>query len=570
MPRLFQTLALGSLLLLLTGCESGSDSTFTFSSTDSSTKDNDPVLYSAPTRANNSGCLSAGALATPTANDPLLAEQWHLKNTGQKAFSHCAGIADNSINLPETVWAETTGAGINVAVLDTDIDYAHPDLSANLDTLNSVDFSTTNNTGDHATSVAGIIAAEKDNGRGGAGVAPEATLQGFNILNSDNSYTNWNKALGKTGEPSARVDIFNQSFGYGKVANIADYDTTIASFYQDGVETLRSGKGALYFKSAGNYYSEYGACVSLSTNDYGLPCQNANMDVDNNIPYNIVVAAVNAAGKAASYSSSGSSVLFSAPGGEFGVNYPAIITTDDLDNNTSVNGQTGYTHKFNGTSSAAPMASGVAALILQANPSLGWRDVRHIMLTTADKIDSAINPATLDLGSGGTVTAEPTWQNNGAGHHYHNWYGFGRINAQAAVAAAKNYTGNLPAQQRKSQGPASLEASIPDKSSTGISTVFSVLEADKITVESVQVSVNLSHSYLSDLQIQLTSPSGMKSVLMTPLNGMNSSVSGQDIVLLSQAFYGENSLGNWTLQVIDINNGDTGTLHSGSMTIYGH
>ncbi|MDX1319049.1 MAG: proprotein convertase P-domain-containing protein, partial [Oceanospirillum sp.] len=300
------------------------------------------------------------------------------------------------------------------------------------------------------------------------------------------------------------------------------------------------------------------------------PCQSANMDPDNNIPYNMVVAALNAKGMASSYSASGSSVLFSAPGGEYGVNNPAIITTDDINNNSSVNGQNGYTSKFNGTSSATPMVSGVAALILAKNPNLGWRDVRHILISSAKKVDNDIAAAMLIWETGETLTTEPTWQTNSAGYHFHNWYGFGLINAQAAVEAAGNYGSNLPAQQTKYQTSGTLNQAIPDNSNTGTSHILSVSEAEKLTVESVQIRLMLSHLYLSDLQVQLTSPNGMKSVLMTPRNGMGTSISNKEMVLLSQAFYGENSLGDWKLEVFDTNGGDTGTLHSWSMTIYGH
>ncbi len=507
-----------------------------------------------------------------TGLDPLLSQQWHLENTGQKAYSQSSGTAGEDLNIPTSLWNQVTGQGVKVAVLDTCIDYAHPDLAANLDQTNSVDFSQSTKTGDHATSVAGIIAAERNNGRGGSGIAPEASILGFSILNSDNSYSNWEKALGKVGEPSENVDIFNQSFGYAKVSQVYSYDTSFHSFYKWGVENLRDSKGSLYFKSAGNYYENYGnVCGSsgVQANANNLPCQNANMDPDNNIPYNMIVSALNAKGISSSYSSTGSSVVFSAPGGEYGVNNPAIIAPTDLDNNSSVDGESGYTSKFNGTSSASPMAAGVAALILEKKSALGWRDVRHIMITTADKVDDTHPASTLNV-NGSDITTEPAWQNNGAGYHYHNWYGFGRINAQAAVTAAGSYGSNMATQQIKTLASGTLNQAIPDNSATGSSHTLTVAPGNDLTVESVQVKLTLSHTYVSDLQIQLTSPSGMVSVLMTPRNAMGTAVTNQELVLLSQAFYGEDSLGDWTLEVFDTNSGDTGTLHSWSMTVYGH
>lgn len=567
MYRLTFTL-FSSCLIALTGCGGGSDSNSFFDPGSGSDSGSSSSYDSnVPSRA-DSYCIHTNIARTGlTANDPLLPQQWYLINTGQNAYSSCAGIAGNDINLPESLWSDVTGSGVNVGILDTEIDSSHPDLTLS----GSVDYDGATFVGDHATSVAGIIGAIKNNNKGGSGIAPEASLYGFNILNSDNQYSTWYGALGETGKLSASLDIFNQSFGYGKVAQPQSYDTNMHSFYENGVETLRSGKGALYFKAAGNNYSEYNnVCTGLNTNDFGLPCQNASMDPDNNIPYNMVVAAVNAKGKASSYSSSGSSVIFSAPGGEYGVNNPAIIAPTDLENNSTVDGNDDYTKKFNGTSSASPMAAGVAALILEKKPTLGWRDVRHIMLTTADKIDSSIPAAVLTWNNGQRLTAEPAWQNNGAGHHYHNWYGFGRINAQAAVTAAGSYGSNLPAQQTKTETSPTLNLAIPDNSATGTSYTLTVASGNNLTVESVQVKLEFSHTYVSDLQIQLTSPSGMVSVLMTPRNGMGVAVTNQELVLLSQAFYGEDSLGDWTLEVFDTNGDDTGTLHDWSMTVYGH
>ncbi len=557
-------------LFLLSAC--GDESNYIFLQEEDDAPVNlTSVTYKTPVPVRRNGtCLAASASPTTLANDPLLAQQWHLSNTGQNAFSNCAGIAGNDINLPESLWNDVTGSGIKVGVLDNDIDMLHPDLSANLDSANSIDFIDTEFSGDHATSVAGIIAAEKNNAIGGAGVAPEASIRGFSILHSDNTNTSWATALGQSGTKSGELDIFNQSFGYVKIESIIggySYSESFESYYKNGVQNLRDGKGALYFKAAGNYFEDYGVCESLESNRHGLPCQSANMDPDNNIPYNMVVAALNAKGMASSYSASGSSILFSAPGGEDGVNNPAIITTDD---NSSVNDQNGYTSKFNGTSSATPMVSGVAALILAKNPSLGWRDVRHILISSAKKVDNNIAAAMLIWETGETLTTEPTWQTNNAGYHYHNWYGFGLINAQAAVDAAENYGSNLPAQQTKYKASGTLNQAIPDNSNTGTRHILSVSETEKLTVESVQIRLMLSHPYLSDLQVQLTSPSGMKSVLMTPRNGMGTSISNKEMVLLSQAFYGENSLGDWTLEVFDTNGDDTGTLHNWSMTVYGH
>ena len=84
-----------------------------------------------------------------------------------------------------------------------------------------------------------------------------------------------------------------------------------------------------------------------------------------------------------------------------------------------------YTNSFGGTSSATPLVSGVIALMLDANPNLTARDVQHILVRTS--------PRRSNPGDSG-------WTNNGAGFHVNHKYGFGGIDAQAAVALAKTWT----------------------------------------------------------------------------------------------------------------------------------
>lgn len=85
------------------------------------------------------------------------------------------------------------------------------------------------------------------------------------------------------------------------------------------------------------------------------------------------------------------------------------------------------TSTFGGTSAAAPLVAGVVALILQANPELGWRDVQHIFVNT-----SKITDAT-----------DSDWFTNGGGFRHNHKYGFGLVNAEAAVESARTHA-NLP------------------------------------------------------------------------------------------------------------------------------
>src|SRR5262249_39652117 len=136
---------------------------------------------------------------------------------------------------------------------------------------------------------------------------------------------------------------------------------------------------------------------------------------------------------------------------------PAMVTTDQsgctlgfssqifnngsfFDNASAPNGNVlnaacNYTNAMNGTSSATPVTVGVISLILEATPALTWRDVKHILASTARQAD-ALRPAVAVALVGGSYVAEPAWTVNHASptpFKFHNWYGFGMVDAAAAV-----------------------------------------------------------------------------------------------------------------------------------------
>lgn len=505
--------------------------------------------------------------------DPLLASQWHLLNDGTQGRT-----IKQDINLQSSLWDEVTGSGVKIAVVDTSIDYSHPDLQPNLDLTNSCQFGVSPS-GGHATSVSGLIGAVKDNALGGSGVAPGSKIQGYNTLDVETTVAIWQTSLSATSTRNSDIDIFNMSLGYGVETTPITYADYIEAITKTGTESGRSGLGALYFKAAGNHFenpSDNSACTVTDYHSTDLPCQGSALDPDNNIPYMMVVSALNADGTRASYSSSGANVLFSAPGGGDGA---GIVTTNDINLTTDIDdmdGYEGYTNAFAGTSAATPVTSGVAALILEANPNLGWRDVRDILIRTADKVDESASAVVIGNTDGAvnsstapTTTVDLAWRDNAAGLSYHNYYGFGRINAVKAVESAKAYTTNLPAMLNATSTNSSV-GTIADDISVPLSSLLAA-PAGVTTVESVQVVLTLSHPYVSDLMIKLTSPSGTESILLTPRNALNTEINNYDLTLLSQTFYGENAAGSWQLQIYDTH-GDSygaGTLHSWSMTIFG-
>lgn len=533
-------------------------------------------------------------------SDPLYALQWHLNNTGQRTFSDAGGITDEDLNINAVTNAGIIGTGVIVAVVDEGMEIAHPDLVANVVVGGSYDYvgndsdpTNPSTMGDHGTSVGGIIAATGWNNIGVRGVAPDASLKGFNFLRNQ-TLSNYIDALGgASAAPSADVDIFNLSFGTNTTTAFR-LNTLLEAQLKDGVTNLRSGKGASYVKSAGNGFNGFSlggtriTCPNAAL--LGLSCQNTAQDPLHVVPYIIGVAALNANGTTSSYSTVGATNWISAPGGEFGQNQsflgsgngqPAIMTTDQSgcsrgyvrasltaprnafeDRGThSLNSLCSYTSTFNGTSSAAPNISGVIALMLAANSALTWRGVKHILATTARQVDSD-RPAILVNG----IDVEPAWTTNSAGLTFHNAYGFGAIDAGAAVAAAQTFvTGSLGIFREGEKFSNNNNVTVPDL--TGATSAINIPNTG--TVEFIRIAIFASHTFPNDWTIALTSPSGTRSVLLPAFNAYQTWPSSE-FELASNAFYGEEQQGNWTLELFDHTNGDVGTLTSWSIRIYGH
>jgi subtilisin family serine protease len=566
--------------------------------------------------------VARAAIGPQLTTDPLADQQWYLRNTEQKAFADVGGVAGMDLHLAATYAQGWTGAGVRVAVVDSGLEIAHEDLAANIG-FGSWNFVTgttdpsppaTVTDGDHGTSVSGIIAMVYDNGRGGMGVAPGASLNGYNFLAPDGSQTirDLVRSLGSsTANPaSSSVWVFNQSFGFDETVPVPS-EPVVEAQYQDGVTHLRGGLGSLYVKAAGNGFRGYGpdaapADCSLAR-ALGVTCQNASMDGFNTLPYNVVVGALNANGVRSSYSTAGSALWVSAPGGEFGANQstlpprvppdppynpyvfaPAMVTTDQsgctlgyaqtgavvsaFDGGTPPNDQCNYTNSFNGTSSATPSTSGAIALLLDARPTLTWREVKHILAHTARRADPTIAPVVDTSLAGGDFVAEPGWTVNAAGYAFHDWYGFGAVSVDDAVAMAQGWTsGALGTFADTGWIPsAPVGLAIPDASSVGATTTLPVPATPRnLTIEAVQVEVTVIHPAPGNLGIELVSPSGTRSVLLNIKNGF-ARASGLQMVLASNAFYGESAAGTWTLKVVDGVPADVGTLSDWKIRVYGH
>lgn len=532
--------------------------------------------------------------------DPLFNYSWHLANCGQSGVSKTGGTSGIDLNLRATWSAGILGNGVKVRVSDDGLQNTHEDLTGNFPTAvarsrdyvsgdsNAAYITTTappydkltvtpNLFDNHGTSVAGLIAAVGGNGKGSRGVAPKAALSVANLLAAQVTQTTaivLNQATGTD------FDILNMSWGYGQHAITAP-TTSYESQLQTAVTTYRSGKGAILVKAAGNDFETTCNGQSSTSTCIGM----SNFDGDNTNPYQIIVAALNAKGIASTYSSPGPDIWISGFGGEYGYSSPAMLTTDRMgctygwststvstyvpfEKGGSPNTSCNYTAVFNGTSSAAPTVSGAVALMLEANPNLTWRDVRYILAKTAvpmDYVTTGTIPHPLGLSVPSGYSWELPWKTNGAGFKFHNWYGFGKVDVDAAVAMAKNYTsalGTFTEPAWVSSGTISVpvgDGTVTDAAYSQISITAGTAQAVKI--ESVRIKVSITHADVSQLALELTSPSGMRSILVNMRNSLTNVANFNENIFLSNAFFQEESAGIWTLKVIDgVADSKAGTL----------
>lgn len=551
----------------------------------------------------SSGSSGGGSNRQP---DPLASEAWHIQNTAQKSFSSNPGTAGEDISLKDALDQGWTGKDIRIAVSDSGAEVGHEDLSGNQLSGEHRNYAHNNPTywhgslplfsddDAHGTAVSGLISAVAGNGLGSHGVAPGSKFAAFSyIIPYSSSVTSASILIRTIDQTDGDFDIFNYSYGYTDCFFV-DEDPLVNESIRDGVTNLRNGKGALYVQAAGNGYVGYvGDC--LGTSSLTIYAGNTNSSSDLATPHKIIAAAVNANGVSSSYSTPGSGIWISAPGGEYGTTTPAMVTTDisgcsrgySVTNYSlnafnrgshSLNSGCNYTSMMNGTSSATPVTSGVIALMLEANPALSWRDVKHILAVTADKVDFSLteeitHPIGMDLTG---YVYDLKWVKNAANLEFSNWYGFGRINALTAVLMANNYTFPLGAYETTSNpnhegwyyDSGTIAAAIPDNSATGVSHTLQIRH--NFFVEAVQLKITTDHPRPSDLAVHLISPSGTESRLLLINSNLQSSALSEDKLLLTNAFYGEESLGNWTIKVVDGSGSETGSLTNWKIQIHGH
>jgi subtilisin-like proprotein convertase family protein len=436
--------------------------------------------------------------------------------------------------------ADPTGQGITLAVIDDGFQIDHPDFRDQYDATLDYDWVSQDSdpspkkSDNHGTPVMGVA----------HDWASEATLVGLRIGYGGNGDP-WQYA--DAIEDAARFDVANGSWGYS--THFTDDFTSpvfyeMAAAYETGVETGRGGLGTIYVSAAGN-----SARSGDDVNHHNI--QNA--------IETIAVGAVDSAGEIARFSTPGAAVLVVAPG----VNVSASDRT----------GKAGFVSgdavTASGTSFSAPAVSGIVARMLEANPTLGWRDVQEI-LALSGRYFASSKPETdwQETGAEGV---------NGGGFHSSRAFGFGEVDAHAAIRLAETWTDQSTSANMTTltvaadPALAASGAAIPDRGS--VSRGLQV--TGDMIVEQIEVSLRIDHDDREQLRVVLVSPDGTESALIdTPnkgpgMSGRSSTDADIDFTVTSNEFWGETAAGEWTLRVEDLEGGVVGTLESWDLTLHG-
>ncbi|KAM7539931.1 hypothetical protein Aperf_G00000040082 [Anoplocephala perfoliata] len=496
----------------------------------------------------------------PPPNDPSWPRMWYLyvgdslratsydneNSPSRRKARNRGGPGGIDMNV-RSVWARGyAGQGVVVTILDDGLETDHPDLKPNYDKHASFDVNSNDENPDpryverdfrninrHGTRCAGEVAAAANNSICGLGIAYKARIGGVRMLDGDVTDAMESRSLGYNLQ---HIDVYSASWGPEDDGRTVDGPGKLARIaFRNGILKGRGGLGSIFVWASGNG---------------GKYDDNCNCDGYTNSIYTLGVSSASEHGTIPWYAETCSSTLavtYSSGGqGEKGV-----VTTDL--NHTC-------TDNHSGTSASAPLAAGICALTLSANPRLTWRDLQYIVIHSARP--------------DGLYTND--WRVNGVGRRVSHAFGYGLMDAATMVDLALNWTTVPP--QRICEAHALLPRS-PLKMRHHASEQLRV-ETDGCTgseggdptrgvvyLEHVQAKVTLTSDCRGEVELWLTSPMGTKSKLLSK-RPFDLDVAGFHAwPFMSVHFWGEMANGTWTL-----------TVHSGnavvsligwSLTLYG-
>ncbi|XP_075267339.1 neuroendocrine convertase 1 [Opisthocomus hoazin] len=452
-------------------------------------------------------------------NDPMWNQQWYLQDT---RITPSLPKLDLHV-IP--VWQKgITGKGVVITVLDDGLEWNHTDIYTNYDPQASYDFNDNDhdpfprydptNENKHGTRCAGEIAMQANNRKCGVGVAYNSRVGGIRML--DGIVTDAIEASSIGFNPE-HVDIYSASWGPNDDGKTVEGPGRLAQkAFEYGIKQGRNGKGSIFVWASGNG---------------GRQGDNCDCDGYTDSIYTISISSASQQGLSPWYAEKCSSTLATA--------YSSGDYTDQRITSADLHNECTETHT--GTSASAPLAAGIFALALEANPNLTWRDMQHLVVWTSEYDPLAGNPG---------------WKKNGAGLMVNSRFGFGLLNANALVDLAdpKRWKG-VPEKREcivkdKSFEPRLLRANeeviieIPTKACEG-------QENSIASLEHVQLEATIEYSRRGDLHVTLVSPSGTSTVLLAERERDKSPNGFKNWDFMSVHTWGENPTGTWVLRITD-------------------
>eukprot|EP00058_Branchiostoma_floridae_P001670 XP_002587158.1 hypothetical protein BRAFLDRAFT_98844 [Branchiostoma floridae] len=448
-------------------------------------------------------------------NDPEYSRMWYLHNDGQTE-----GPKGLDINVIPAWVNGYTGKGIVATIVDDGFDYTHPDLKRNYDPEASFDYSDPRNL----------------NGN------PMPVPQSDDPMNHKRDH----------------IDVYSCCWGPsddGKT--VQKPGELVTRILEDSTANGRNKRGNVYVWASGNGGS--------NDDDCGADGYVSSI-------YTIAVGAISVDGLSSYYSESCSPTMAVVPtGGEhrldsFNGDLAEMVRRGEVYERNVITTDQNHrcTDHFQGTSSAAPLATGIVALTLQANPDLTWRDVQHIVVRGA----KVPNPE------------EPGWNLNGADLPVHHnpdltWRDVQHIVVRGAKVPNPEEPGwnlngaDLPVHHKDLLAGGEVELELQ---TTGCHDTRDQVEV----LEHVQSVMTIDHQRRGDLSIKLTSPKGTESQLMSTRSRDDSTDGFQDWPFLTVYNWGEDPSGKWKVTVKDNsgtgrkrNNEPVGTVSAWSLVLWG-
>uniref|UniRef100_A0A0N4ZN75 P/Homo B domain-containing protein n=1 Tax=Parastrongyloides trichosuri TaxID=131310 RepID=A0A0N4ZN75_PARTI len=463
-------------------------------------------------------------------NDALWEDMWYLHRSDNEPYF-------NDHNVKEAWGLGYTGNGVVVTILDDGLEYNHPDIKPNYDPKASYDVNDDDDDptprydytdeNRHGTRCAGEVAAVFNNSLCITGVAYKAKIGGIRMLDGEVTDAVEAKSLSYN---TQHIDIYSASWGPDDDGKTVDGPAKLTrEAFENGIKNGRGGLGSVFVWASGNGGKEGDSC---------------NCDGYTNSIYTLSISSASEFGHIPWYSEACSSTLAAAYSS--GSTSERMIVTTDL-HHSCTKGHTG-------TSAAAPIAVGIVALTLEANPMLTWRDIQHIVVQTS-KPDGLISE---------------DWVTNGARRNVSHSFGYGLLDAGAMVKKATKWK-NVPRQRKcKITYPARYKT-IPNNKRIVLlqhTSACSNTENHVRYLEHVQAIITLTAPKRGDIQVFLTSPRGTRSKLLQKRSKDISRVGFREWAFMTTHSWGELSEGTWSLE---IENGgwDDAELQRWDLVFYG-